>query len=84
MEPTNKIKSVKPKARPRYREPTEKHRLAARLILMGYSEYAALRAVGYSHRVVRKYAESACLRVAIREAFLEQQRIALQINSLRS
>jgi hypothetical protein len=53
---------------------TEKHRIAAKLMLMGYSEYAALRAVGYSHRVARKYEESNCLRVAIREAFLDKCR----------
>ena len=59
--------------RPIYREPSLKHRIAAKLILMGYSEYAALRAVGYSHRVARKYEEPECLRVAIRDALFEQQ-----------
>lgn len=60
--------------RPAYREPKLKHRIAAELIVMGYSEYAALRAVGYSHRVARKYKEPECLRVAIREALLEHAR----------
>jgi hypothetical protein len=58
----------------RYRKPTEKHRIAAQLILMGYSKYAALRAVGYSHARARLAPKARCLREAIREAFLDQHR----------
>ena len=57
-----------------YIAPREKHRLAAELILMGYSKYAAMRAVGYSHSKARKALNARCLRIAIREAFLEHER----------
>jgi hypothetical protein len=61
-----------------YIAPSEKHRVVAKLILMGYTKYAAMRAVGYSHSKARKALNARCLRIAIREAFLEQQSAVLR------